>query len=83
MNTYANNIILYNDDCMNILKTIENGSIDLICTDPPYPVTARGNAGNSGGMLQKKVNRDGKVYIDELVLGKLFVSSSSGFGLLN
>ena len=62
MNTYANNIILYNDDCMNILKTIENESIDLICTDPPYPVTARGNAGNSGGMLQKKVNRDGKVF---------------------
>lgn len=49
---------LFNDDCMNVLKNIP----DNIVTDPPYPVTARGNAGNSGGMLQKKINRQGKVF---------------------
>ena len=25
-----------NQDCLDFLKTIEDNSIDLICTDPPY-----------------------------------------------
>lgn len=29
---------LFNDDCMNILTKLENNSIDLIATDPPYGV---------------------------------------------
>lgn len=44
---------LYNDDCMNIMKTLEDNSVDLVVTDTPYKVTSRGSAGNSGGMLQK------------------------------
>ena len=31
-------------------------------TDPPYKVTSRGSAGNSGGMLQKKINKKGQVF---------------------
>ena len=31
-------------------------------TDPPYKVTSRGSAGNSGGMLQKKINKRGQVF---------------------
>ena len=54
--------MLYNDDCRNILSTIADNSIDLIVTDPPYRVTSRGTAGNSGGMLQKDVNKAGKVF---------------------
>lgn len=27
---------IYNDDCVNILKNIENNSIDMILTSPPY-----------------------------------------------
>ena len=44
------------------MQTIEDESIDLIVTDPPYPTTSRGSAGNSGGMLQKKINKAGKVF---------------------
>lgn len=29
---------LYNDDCMNILSSIDTNSIDLICIDPPYEI---------------------------------------------
>ena len=43
-----NDMKLYNDDCLNIIKKIPNESIDLIVTDPPYPTTSRGSAGNSG-----------------------------------
>jgi len=49
-------------DCLEIMKNIPDKSIDLIVTDPPYKVTARGSAGNSGGMLQKKINRSGMVF---------------------
>ena len=33
---------LYNDDCMNIMKILEDNSVDLVVTDPPYKVTSRG-----------------------------------------
>lgn len=57
-----NKIKLINRNCLDTLKNIPNESIDLIVTDPPYPTTSRGNAGNSGGMLQKDINKKGKVF---------------------
>lgn len=29
-------IKLFNDDCLNILKEIESGTIDCVITSPPY-----------------------------------------------
>lgn len=59
-------IKLYNEDCLVIMQNLINigmaNKIDLIVCDPPYRVTSRGNAGNSGGMLQDKINRQGKVF---------------------
>ena len=44
-------------------KLIAQGvKVDAVITDPPYKVTSRGSAGNSGGMLQKKINRSGNVF---------------------
>lgn len=56
------NGVIYNEDCMNVLKQMPDESINLIATDPPYPVMSRGSAGNAGGMLQKEVNKQGKVF---------------------
>lgn len=53
---------IYNGNCLELMKRIPNLSIDLIVTDPPYPTTSRGSAGNSGGMLQKKINKQGQVF---------------------
>ena len=47
---------IHNGDCLEEIKKIPNNTIDLIATDPPYRTTSRGNAGNSGGMLQKDIN---------------------------
>lgn len=59
-------IKLYNEDCLIIMQNLLNigmkDKIDLIICDPPYRVTSRGSAGNSGGMLQEKINRQGKVF---------------------
>lgn len=49
-------------DCMTLFSKLEDSSIDLIVTDPPYRTTSRGNAGNSGGMLQKDINKKGRVF---------------------
>ena len=49
-------------DCLEEMKKIKDKSVDLIVTDPPYPTTSRGCAGNSGGMLQKEINKKGRVF---------------------
>lgn len=53
---------IYNMDCLEGMKRLSEESVDLIVTDPPYRTTSRGNAGNSGGMLQKDINKKGKVF---------------------
>ena len=59
---FTNQINIFNDNCLNVIQKIQDESIDLIVTDPPYPTTSRGSAGNSGGMLQKEINKKGKVF---------------------
>lgn len=56
-------IDLHNTDSIEYMKNhIKDESIDLIATDPPYPVTARGSSGNAGGMLQSELNKKGLVF---------------------
>ena len=38
------NITIYNDDCLNILKAIQTESVDCIISDPPYGVDFDGNS---------------------------------------
>lgn len=54
--------IIHLGDCVQGLKTLPDECIDLVVSDVAYPVTQRGNAGNSGGMLQKELNKKGKVF---------------------
>jgi site-specific DNA-methyltransferase (adenine-specific) len=54
--------MLFNCDCMELLSNLEDESISLVVTDPPYKTTSRGNAGSSGGMLQKDINKKGQVF---------------------
>lgn len=53
---------LINGNAIDFIKTLEDESVDLIVTDPPYKVTARGNAGNSGGMMQSKLSMQGRIF---------------------
>ena len=43
------NVKLYNDDCLNVLKGVDDNSIDLIVTDPPYEVITGGRNGGVKG----------------------------------
>ena len=53
---------IYNEDCLEGMKRIADGSIDLVVTDPPYKTTARGSYGNVGGMLKKDIVNTGKMF---------------------
>lgn len=53
---------IFNDDVLEIMKLMDNESVDLIVTDPPYRTTSRGENGNSGGMCKKKEFKSGKVF---------------------
>jgi len=52
--------MLYNDDCLNILKTIPDNSVDLCVTDCPYKIVKGGctktafNIKDTGGILNKR-----------------------------
>lgn len=56
------NVKIINGNSIELLKKLKDESVDMIATDPPYKVTARGNAGNSGGMMQKKLSMQGKIF---------------------
>lgn len=61
---------LYNDDCLNVLKTIPSGSIDLILTDCPYHIVSGGCSNNDqwGGIFNKsKVDN-----FENVKTGKIF-----------
>lgn len=45
MNPFLNRVIL--GDCINVMRTMEAGSVDFILTDPPYLVNYRDRAGRS------------------------------------
>ena len=55
-------INILNDDCRNVLRSLDDESIDLIVTDPPYRMTSRGGVGTTGGMLLNDVVNSGKVF---------------------
>lgn len=49
-------------DCLERMKEIPNGSVDMILTDPPYKVTSRGGYTSAGGMMLDKEVRKGRVF---------------------
>ena len=58
------NIKLYNGNCLDVMKDIPDGSIDLIVTDPPYKTISGGNkskwaSGYPNSVLSKN---DGKIF---------------------
>lgn len=65
--THDNDIKLYNGDCFEILKTIDDESIDLIFSDPPYFLSNNGITCKSGKMESvNKADWDKAVSVDEM-----------------
>lgn len=54
--------MVINGDCLEYLGKMQNCSVDLIVTDPPYKMTARSGYINTGGMFKKPIVKSGKVF---------------------
>ena len=59
-------IQLYNGDCLELMKNIPDGSVDLVLTDPPYVIETKGGGicGKYGLVKQFKEN-----HLDEMKNG--------------
>lgn len=78
MNYYIEgNIRMYNEDCLYVMQSLINKGIkvDLVVCDPAYKITARGNAGNSGGMLQSKKIMKGDIFEHNFLSVKEWMST--------
>lgn len=53
--------MLYNDDCLNVLKNMPNESVDLVVTDCPYHIVSGGctNDAVKIGRSKKRKNHGG------------------------
>lgn len=70
------NITLYNDDCMNVMKTFKDSQFDLAIVDPPYGLPKKSIhgmgliknriLGKSQEKMHKWDNAPNKEYFDEL-----------------
>jgi len=49
----SENIKLYNDNCLNVLKTFPEKSVDLIFADPPYNLSGEGYLTTQNGKVAK------------------------------
>lgn len=48
---------IYNEDCLEGMKRILDESVDLVVTDPPYKITARGNGGDEWWHVPEKESK--------------------------
>lgn len=53
---------IHNVDCLEGMKQLPDESIDLIVTDPPYRITAKGSCGSMGGYWMTKEALSGKIF---------------------
>jgi len=60
----CDNIKLYNDDCLNVLKTLPEKSVDLIFADPPYNLSGDGYLTTQNGKVAKLHKGDWDVIDD-------------------
>ena len=55
-----NKYCLHLGDCLEVLKNMEEESVDLVVCDPPYKTTKRGTSGTMQGFFLTKEGKNGK-----------------------
>jgi 16S rRNA G966 N2-methylase RsmD len=62
-----NGVTLYQGDCLEVLKTLESGSVDAVVTDPPYGISLRSHGQLFGSASE--IIGDSSVYLAETIYG--------------
>lgn len=75
-----NNIKIINDDCLNAIPNLDDNSIDLVVTSPPYNVDLGNNKFNNTPYDLYNDNKDHKEYISwlEEIFRKFYPKVKSG-----
>jgi site-specific DNA-methyltransferase (adenine-specific) len=68
---FQSNSIICND-CLNIMKTIPNKSIDLILTDPPYGIKLEKRRNSQRGKSKTKANKYDNFIWDNIKITKAY-----------
>ena len=56
---YSNELTtIYNGDCLDILRTMQDNSVELILTDPPYGINMSKGITNGGGLAERRTYDD-------------------------
>lgn len=79
-----NSYRLIQGDCLEVMKDIPDGSIDLIVTDPPYKIISGGcrikdNGDECSGILNKRRDNKRTDWVDEVRTGKIFLENEITF----
>ena len=53
---------IFNGDCVEFMSTLQDGSVDLVVTDPPYKLTSRGATGTMSGYWTNEDTKKGRVF---------------------
>jgi len=77
-------IKLYNGDCLDVMEGIEDKSIDLVVTDPPYKIIAGGcrianNGKEPSGILNKRYDNKRADWVEEVRNGTMFKHNKINF----
>ena len=62
-----NKINLIQGDCLEAMKLIPDGSVDMVLTDPPYGMDYQSNRRTATDKFAKIKNDDGLSWLDEFV----------------
>jgi len=58
---------IYNNDCLNVMAKMSDGSVDMIITDPPYGINYKSNKQNYDTRQGKTIKKDRNEYFDQIV----------------
>ena len=58
-------IILHNADCVDVMRDLKDGEIDLVLTDPPYGVACNAGVGGRFEKYENKVERTGGTWAEK------------------
>ena len=72
-------IELYKGDCLEILKQIPDGSVDMVLTDPPYGIDYQSSRIKDKNKRLPKILNDKKPFVD--FIGELSRVLHSGGGV--
>lgn len=79
-------IELHNEDCLDVLASIGNNTVDLVVTDPPYKIISGGvrktKSGDDPSGIFNRRHEDNKRtdWVNEVRTGKMFKNNTIKFG---